>query len=89
MSFDDIGMVTQYLEVSVRGTHEFLRFPLVPSNDPADLEEHLTNVDDLWPNIRVLRYMVIQLTFRACVGSASSPSARTRWILGGVSPAIV
>lgn len=47
MSSDDIRMVTQYLEVSVRGIHEFLRFPLVPSVDPAELEEPLTTVVDL------------------------------------------
>lgn len=65
MSSDDIRMVTQYLEVSVRGIHEFLRFPLAPSIDPAELEEHLTTVVDLWLDIRVLRYMVIQSTFHA------------------------
>lgn len=65
MSSDDIRMVTQYLEVSVRGIHEFLCSPLVPSVDQAELEEHLSTIVDLWLDIRVLRYMVIQSAFHA------------------------
>lgn len=39
--------------------------PLFLLLTPAELEEHLTNVVDLWLNLQVLRYMVIQSTFHA------------------------